>query len=382
MLQELGFNNSYILSYKTATSAHATVIAQDPKTGKIIKFNYGEVSEADKSAGTSALNMNSDIPDHTLTYRIYDHNAKAVTSIPSQLTQVLREATNFNDKMIFDKRYQLGKVGFESSDGRLGGNFFSGKTSAGEQINGAAFYYKMNRPYVNTDLGVAYASSEKENDYYYVKTNELYGRFHNELYSPSYNINNTKTEAFVGSNVDIALAYNTDVAKKGTYTLKGKNQLETHNSYEAGVRSEGKLSDGKTSFKGEIFASSYIDFAHAGKQDRSTLIYEGTVIRAGAQQQITPDMVVLADSSVLIRRYGTSLVTTAGLENTKEKYKFYVGARAPLSGDIADFLPGSEKVVFLGGEKESAKGYYIKFDLEKNISSSDTSANLKVGKKF
>ena len=91
MLEGLGFKNNYIVAYKTYEGHHATVITSNPADGNIVKFNYDEVSGANKGSGTGALGQDTTLPDFGLEYKIYDTKGKPVVSLPSEIGQILKD---------------------------------------------------------------------------------------------------------------------------------------------------------------------------------------------------------------------------------------------------------------------------------------------------
>lgn len=379
-LQELGFKNNYVVSYKMAGSRHATVISTDPESGKIIKFNYDETTENKKGSGTEALRQDTSMPDTGLGYRIYDTNGKSVTKVPSELAQMLKSSAGGDSDRDFNQRnFSLNRVGFSSP--YVDGNLFTGKTSSGETLYGVAFY-KNFAASENAKFGMGASMSKVEGDRGIVKMDQdiLYLRANAEVSSPSLKLGPTATKAFFGSDTTMMMANTRQQFATGRKEEASKD-LDVDVDMYAGVQNIYQSKDGKTAIDSKIYANFYPDWDHVAKAGKTVVALDSVVVKSGVSYGITEDAKALVDTAIIMRNYGTNIVAKAALEDSARGLRYAAGGAMPLTKDMPSFLPGGERRAFASIEKDS-KNYVFSIEYERNFDNKSNAVMVKGGVKF
>lgn len=367
MLEALGFKDNYSVSYKTYDGEHVSVITVDPTTGKIIKFNYGGVSTSNRGSGTDALAQDSTQPDFGLSYRIYDSKGKPVVKVPSELGQILTETTGGVDREFNSKNYNLVKIGFDKNG--IKGNFFSGRTTNGEFLNGVALFREDENEHFKKHVGGALVLARSSRALTTSSADHLYLNAGAEVRSNSFNIGPGKTKMFAGieasimrSNVNIRL-------RESGLELSGKGVIDTSIDGFLGLESEVKLQNGKSVIQNQTYINIYPDLGNVAKAHQMVMATNSVVIDTKLTHQLSDeDKAILLNSSFIIRKYGTSVVLEAGLENKNNKSRYLAGVRAPLDSQPT-FLPGGSASSYVRSEKEISSGVNFVLELEKGVTS-------------
>lgn len=379
-LKELGFKNNYVVGYKTATGRHATVISTDPVSGKIIKFNYDETTEAKKDSGTEALVQDTSMPDHGLAYRIYDTNGKPVTKVSSELAMMLKSSAGGDVDRDFNQRnYSLTKVGFNSA--YVDGNLFTGKTSNGDRLYGVSLY-KNAAPseYVRFGVGASLSKVEKETSMIKLDQENLFLRANLELTSPGLKLGGTESRLFGGADSSMMISNTKEQFASGR-KVNAKNEIDADVDFYAGAQSTYTSPSEKTVIDTKIYANFYPDWNHVARGDRTIAALDSVVVKSGVSHAISDDTRMLVDTAVVMRNYGTNIVAKASLEDDKNGMRYIAGASAPITKDMPSFLPGGEKRAFVGVEKVS-KRYTFAVEYERNIDSRSNAVMIKGQIKF
>jgi len=101
MLEKRGFKNTYLLGYSSAEGGHMTVVTQDPKDPRrVIKINYGNVTESFNQDGAKALFQGSSgaITDLSQSYLLHDTQGRTVAYVPSELAKTLLEISGMDPR--------------------------------------------------------------------------------------------------------------------------------------------------------------------------------------------------------------------------------------------------------------------------------------------
>jgi hypothetical protein len=351
MLKELGFTNAYVVTFKAIEAAHASVIATDPQTGKIIKFNYGETYESKKGSGTEALIQQTSVKDYGLEFKIYDSNGKAVTHIPSELSLMLREATGADRKDDFNpKNFSLTSANFKSS--LLDGSLFAGKTSSGDNVYGASLFKNMaiNQ---NLDLSGGVSLSKIEGRIGPIKVDQqnLYLRGKAELSSPEFALGALRSKAFLGGIEEILLSDNKETNLNTDEVIEVENELSSNPNLYLGIKSSYETPIENTKVESKIYATFFPDWDHIARNSSVVLVSDSVILKSGVSHQISEDTRALVDTAVIIKNYGSSLVINASIEDDKNVIRYNAGMAIPLVKDMPSFLPGAETRAFAGVEK-------------------------------
>lgn len=381
MLKELGFKNNYIIGYKTLSGAHANVITTDPETGKIVKFNYANVTSMKNGSGTEALIQDSTIPDHGLVFRIYDSDGKPVTQVPSELGIILRETAGAETRSFTDTNYSLQKVGVNI--GGVNGNLFTGKTSTGENIYGVALYAKEESEDVSLNVGMSLSKVDGNRTYMRIEQENLYARMSGEVRSPKLEKDSLSVGGFLGVNNEV-MGYNSHESYiSSNYTKSANYEIDAKADVSVGVRGNLKLGT-DTLVTNKTYATFYPDLANvaAGSIRTLTVVKDSVVIQSGVTRNLDKNQVVLLDTTVMLKNYGTSMGIKAAYEDNRNRLKINAGYEVPIDSDMPAFLPGGTSHAKASVEKETKSGLVFSMEYDRNLTSGTTSGSLKASKKF
>lgn len=375
-LKELGFNNNYVVGYKTLSGRHAVVISQDPSTGKIVKFNYAETTEMKKGSGTEALIQDTSMPDHGLGYNIYDSNGKPVTRVPSEIGQMLKDTAGGDIEREFNQRnFKLNKVGFSSA--YVDGNLFTGTTSTGENLYGVALYKNTSSEYLSMGWGASYSKLEGNKSLVHIEQDQLYARASVELSSPKLRfVPNTETSAFAGGNADLLMYNATESSRSTNYKTDATREFDASADFYGGVKTTAKFNDGKTVFDGKVYATFYPDWSHVASGDRTVAVNDSVVVRTGVSHALSDETRALIDTAVVMKNYGTSIIAKTSYEDYSKGVRATVGGAMPLTKDMPSFLPGGERRAFASVERMSER-YSFAIEYERNFDNNSNALMLK-----
>jgi hypothetical protein len=365
MMNALGFKDSYVVTFKAYKGSHATAISVDPTTGKIVKFNYGEVTSAAKGSGTEALVQDTTIPDQGLAFKIYDSKGKPAVQLPSELGQILKETSGGEDREFNAKNYSLGKVGFDKNG--IQGNLFTGKTSSGENISGVAIgiHGDLN-PNIKAHLGVSASSVKGERSVNSISADNLYLNAGADYSADPKHIGSVAIGAIAGAEMGVLRTDFTQHNRASGLILKGEGETDIASSGYLGVRTEAKLKNGKTVIENQTYINLYPDFGHVASADSKVVAVNSVVVDTKLTQQLSSaDQAALLRSAVVFRTYGASLVAEVGYENKAAKSSYFVGFRTPLS-EQPTFLPGGTTSGYARASKEVLEGITLNIELEES----------------
>lgn len=379
MLELLGFKDNYVLSYKSFSGHHVTVVSVDPETGKIVKFNYGEVSSAAKGSGTQVLDQDTVLPDFGIKYNVYDTKGKPVVQLPSELGQMLKETTGGIDREFNSKNYNLGKISFEKNG--IHGNLFTGQTSSGETVSGVALYVNKETEYLKTHVGVAASSTRGEKKVTSISADNLYLNAGGEARTGTLQLGPAAVRGVIGSEVGLLRSDVSQRNRTNGLLLEGKGEIDASIEGFLGLQTEVKLKDGKTVIENQTYINVYPGFSNVASADHTTLATNSVVVDTKLTHQFSDgDKSALARSVVIFRNYGSSVVLEAGYQDKASGSRYVAGVSAPLTSQPS-FLPGGTSSAYVRGEKEILNGLVFGVELEQN-SSHQTSARVGVEGKF
>ncbi|MBY0414445.1 MAG: hypothetical protein K2Q18_09780, partial [Bdellovibrionales bacterium] len=379
-LEELGFKDNYVVSYKTYNGHHATVITRNPVTNEIVKFNYGDTKVVKGKAGTEALAQDSDMPDFGLGYRVYDTKGKAVTKVSNEWTKMLQEATGAQDKTFSEKTYSLAKVGFQSDLGN--GNIFAGKTSEGLSLYGVSLYNDQTFEYGKIGSGIAVSKLSGDRSVVRIDQTSLYVRANAELNTPPLKIGPTETKVIVGVSGEAMIA-NTKQTFSSTNVVQAKNQVEGDADAYFGVESKYTAPNGKTTVETKVVASFYPELNHVASAEKIIAAKNNITVQATVAHDISENTKALVDTAVILRKYGTDIVIKGIIADEARGIRVTAGAATPLSKDMPTFLPGGQRRLTAGVERVIQNGKFVLvIEVEKNLDRKSTSLNIKTEGSF
>lgn len=381
ILKELGFDHNYVVSYKTLSGRHSTVITTDPATGKIVKFNYNETTEMKKGSGTEALIQDTSMPDHGLGFNIYDTNGKPVTKVPSELAQMLKDSAGGDIGRDFNQRnYSLTKVGFSST--YVDGNLFTGKTSTGENLYGVSLFKKMTpNEYLTIGMGASLSKVEGDRSLVHIDQENLYLRSSAELNSPKLHLGPVTTGAFAGASTDLLISNNKETSLSSNRSVEAKKEMDSTADMYLGVQNTITTPDEKTSVDSKVYANFYPDWNHVARGDKTIAALDSIVVQTGVSHAISDDTRALIDTAVVMKNYGTNLVLKGSLEDDARGMRYTAGVSTPLTKDMPTFLPGGERRAFASVEKQSER-YSFSVEYERNFDNQSNSLMIKGKVKF
>lgn len=380
MLRELGFKNNYVVTYKTLNGYHSDVITTDPATGKIVKFNYSEATEMKKGTGTAALIQDSTMPDHGLNFRIHDADGKPVTQVPSELGQMLREATGGDTRPFLDSNYSLAKVGVKF--GGVDGNLFVGKTSTGENLYGLALFKKFNSEYVSVEGGLAISKLEGNRTFMTLDQENLYARLAAEVRSPTLELGRLSLSAFAGAEGEVLGYRGLESYRSGNLSKETENmQFDARAELQVGLRGRLDLSS-STILTTKTYTTFYPDIGHVAKADKVGLFKDSIIVESGISHSLSDQQAVILESSIMLKNYGTSMGIRAAYEDYENKIRVHGSYSTPLSKEAPSFLPGMNSHFTVGIDKETSKGLTFSIEYDRNIEQHSNGLFFKGSYKF
>ncbi|MDO9183277.1 MAG: hypothetical protein Q7U04_12765 [Bacteriovorax sp.] len=381
LLKELGFVQNYVVAYKTLSDSHATVVTVDPVTGKIIKFNYNETNESQKGSGAQVLTQDTSLPDHGLGFRIYDTNGKPVTRVSSELSQMLKEATESNsDREFTPRNFSLINVGFKTpvADGSL----FSGKTSSGETLYGVSLFKNgAANDYLSLGAGASVSKLTGNRSTIKIDQDNLYLNANIALTSPSINLGKIESKIFANVATELLISNNKESSLSSNRITEAKKEIDSSANISLGVQNNFKSSDGKTEIENKVYASFYPEWEHVAKLNQRVAALDTVVVKTGVTKKIDDDTRALVDAAIVLKNYGSSLVIKAALEDEKKGARYIAGASVPVSKNMPTFLPGGEKRAFVGVDKKIGKTIFSIL-YERNFDNNSNNIMLKGEAKF
>ena len=376
MLQELGFKNSYVISYKTLQGAHSTALTTDPITGKIIKFNYSETNASKAGSGTEVLTQDTSLPDHGLGFRVYDTNGKPVTHVPSEMAQMLRESTGVSyDRNFNSKNYNLVKVGFNND--KVNGSIFTGKTSSGDNLYGIALYneHKINN-HLKMGTGISISKLDGKRSLMQINQDNLYLRNSIEANYPVNKTSNSETKIIGGASAEVLLSNNREVWNGHGMIREAKKEIDASSDGYIGLNNKYVTSDKKTEINTEVYANVYPDWNHVASGSKTVGVLDGITIQSGVSHQLTENKRALIETAIIMKNYGSSMVSRAALEDDLSGARYVAGISTPITKDMPTFLPGGERRVMMGLEKVKEKMTFS-IEYERNLENRNSSLMLK-----
>jgi hypothetical protein len=379
-LEALGFEKSYVVSYRTVDGSHATVITTDPVTKKIIKFNYDETTQTKAGAGTVALTQDTSMPDYGIKYRIYDSKGKPVTQVSSELGKMLRDTSGATGERDFDaKNYSLAKVGFQT--GVVSGNLFTGKTSTGLNLYGVSVYQSMENEYLKTSIGASVSKLSGERSNIQMDQTNLYIRVAGEVTSPKINIGPVAASVFGGVETETSISNNKQSSVGSNRESEGKKQLDGITEFYLGAKGKLESSDQQSSLYGKAYATIYRDLDHNAAAGKVTNVVNSLVVEAGATHQMSEDLKAKMDVAAIVKTYGTSIAAKVLLEDEKRNMRYTASVATPITKNQPSYLPGSQTSMS-AGVGYGTENLILIFEVEKNLSNKSTSVSAKVKGSF
>jgi hypothetical protein len=138
-LVKMGAKESFIVTYSTDGSGHATVISQDPDNkNKTYNINYNYVTSTEGASPLKHLQQNSTIPSVGVNYNIFDANGKHLTNLPSNLGVLLHEMgggpASDLDPMLKSEN-SLAQIGLYNNKAGMGISVAKGLSADGDSVN-------------------------------------------------------------------------------------------------------------------------------------------------------------------------------------------------------------------------------------------------------
>ena len=385
ILTQLGVpkDKVYMMGYRTATGGHAVLAVQDPNDkDKIVKLNYDYVSESDNVKGAAALVQDTSLPDTGIQYRLFDADGKPVGKIPSEMGQVLREATGASrtsNELV--KTYSLQKVGVETPFGA--GNVFSGQTSGGDKIVGVAIDHTIKTKYAKMEVGGAYVERESDRTRVTLSQDAFYGRMKTTLNTPDFKAGNFSFRGDVATELEI-MAMDNKVTYKGSGLETGGKNMDFSDRHSAGISAFWNSDDERTHVMSRVEVEGYVDFKNeaAGTSGGSTLVHNQTKWTTGVAHDISANMRLIGNSAIVLKEVGNSATFTGAMEYHPWDMKVKGGYQRPLDDDIPAFMPESREAATIGVEKSWNNGLHIQLDYSRDIDTGNNTGFITGGWKF
>jgi hypothetical protein len=346
MLQALGVpkDKIYIVAYSTPRTAHSVIAVQDPNDpSRLVKLNYGEMTEDGNNTGGTALKQVTSLPDTGLNFRIYDADAKPVGKVPSEMGALLRDVTDAPSSFIEYTPYNLNKV---TASGELGTfNVFTGTTSSGDSIIGAAFNTTLSETENRkTDLGVSIGKREINSPVVELDQTLIYARLRNEYYTSDITTGPVQSRAHLGVESEVLYSKNEGKHSSNGREIKG-NTLDVSTNVFAGVTSS--FEAGESKVKAQANVHGYIDWANETEAKNMTLAFDRAEAKVQVETPISPSLMTLAEGGLIIRQYGEAAYLQGAFVDTNSNFRAFASYSTPI-GDVPSFMPEADKTVKVG----------------------------------
>jgi hypothetical protein len=354
MLNELGISRAYIVSFKAREGRHANVLVQDSQnSNNVIKINYGEANVASIETGSALLSQGESMPDYGLEYKIYNRGGRPITSITSELGNILKEGTS----------------GEETTQ------IFLKQTSQNDRVLGIGIYDRWESQNLNIELGTSLFERVGTRNLTEIKQEGVYIRGLGELNTSYFFINpHFKVRMEMGG--DFAYAYSTNSIKyadKGDSSFKKSNgEITEQSSASLGARSifdrndyqiESKIkSEFIPAFNNEVSAEKIV---LAMSKIETEINFKRTLTR-GLELKIGPKLIYRSFQNEA--GIGNSYGLTTKLLFKELKLKGNISFMGPIEQNQARFLEGATNKLVIELSKthhhvEYASTYEEDFDM-------------------
>jgi hypothetical protein len=381
LLQEMGVprDKIYIVAYASPGAFHSVLAVTDPDDpSRLVKLNYGEMTEDTQNTGGAALRQTTSLPDVGTSYRIFDADASPIGRVPTELGSLLREVTSAPPSFIEYAPYNLNTVTAESDLGSF--RVFTGTTTSGDSVIGAAFDRTiMDNDRNRTEIGVAAVRHDINSPIVDLQQDLLYARVRSELYTDPITTGRVQSRAEFGIESEILYGRHS-----GSYTASGKSIEGTtmdfsHNIF-AGVSSS--FEAGESRVRAQVRTHFYPDFANETEAKAMTLAHDRTEARVQVERPLSRDVVALAEGGLVIRNYGTAANIQFGLEDTSQNFRGFASYSSPL-GDVPSFMPEASRTLRIGAEATPpGTGWSFSATGERDLDRQDNRFHLGVRRKF
>jgi hypothetical protein len=383
ILQELGVpkDKIYIIAYATPSSYHSVIAVQDPNNpDNLVKLNYGEMTQDDRNTGPEALRQYTSLPDVGIAYRIFDADAKPVGRIPTELGLILRDVTNATPSLIQTRPYNLARVGASSDLGSF--NLFTGTTSSGDHLVGAAFDTTIrhsNRQL--TEVGVALVQQDINSPTVSLRQDLLYARVKSEFSTSDMRIGGMSLRGEAGAEAEVLYGRHDGQRLSDGREIKG-NTFDLSGSIFAGVSSSYETAGGST-ITGRVRGYFYPDFANETEAKRMTLVHDRTEASVGFATDLSPKTRALAETGIVIRQYGEAAFVRGALEGIgSTDYHAFASYSTPLSRDTPSFMPERDRLMTIGGGRAMSSGWTVNMSFERSLDRNENRGTFNVERRF
>jgi hypothetical protein len=377
MLKAMGVKESYTVGYATIGGGHATVLAVDPNDkNRIIKMNYYDMSVDDGKKGAMVLAQDDAMPSTGIHYRVYDSEGKPVASVPTEIGKILREVTG-QDKKTADFMNSASLYKVEFGKDRINGSLFTGFTSTGEKIFGAAIHGKYESTYIDAKGGITGFNVTAEKSRYDMSQSGAYLYGQGIAKYPVYEGKFGKLNAEAGVKMEL-LMVGVDTVSKSTGIKTNEDSADTIMSFHSKISYELPLND-----KHKVGVSAIID----GREDKSIVAdesskrpqYDSTTFISKYEYLHTPDIKTTVEMATSIHKYGTNYTFKGSFEDKSNKLSV-MGNVA--SGRAPSFFPGQQNAVGVAYERVSKDGWNFQLEYQKDFTTGAHSIRGNAKKSF
>lgn len=381
LLQEMGVDkdNIYIVAYATPGTFHSVLAVKDPNNpDRLVKLNYGEMTEDTENTGGAALRQTTSLPDVGINYRIFDADAKPLGRVPTELGSLLREVTNAPPTFVEYAPYNLSTVTAESDLGSF--RVFTGTTTSGDSVIGGAFDATIvDNPNNRTEIGVAAVRHDINSPIVDLEQDLLFARVRTEFYTNPITTGPVQSRLEIGTESEILYGRH-----KGEYVSNGRplegSTFDFTNTVFAGVTSS--FEAGESRVRMQARSHFYTDFANETEAKKITVVHDYTEARVQVERPLSPHITALAEGGLVLRNYGEAASVQFGLENPDGNFRGFASYSSPL-GDVPSFMPEAASTARVGVEGLSpGSGWSFTATGERDLDRKDNRYFLGVKRKF
>jgi hypothetical protein len=381
LLQEMGVDrdNIFIVAYASPGSSHSVLAVQDPNNpDRLVKLNYGQMTEDTENTGGSALRQTTSLPDVGISYKIYDADASPIGLVPTELGSLLREVTNAPPSFIEYTPYNLSTV---TADSELGSfRVFTGTTTSGDTVIGGAFDTTViDNQHRRTELGIAAVRHEINSPIVDLRQDLIYARLQQEFYSSPINTGPVQSRFEIGFQTELLYGRHTGEKISSGSAIEG-NTLDISGTIFTGVTSS--FEAGESRVRTDLRTHLYADFANETKSGDITAVHDRTEARVQVEHQFSPDIIALAEGGLVLRNYGEAASFQFGLEDPDQNYRGFASYSTPI-GDVPSFMPEAGQTLRIGFEASPPRsGWSFSATGERDLDRDDNRYFLAVRRQF
>lgn len=345
----LGLKNSFVITYQTKGSSHATVLIQDPNDpDKTYNINYNDATTKESASALSHLKQDSSIPSVGTSMYIFNAQGKPLSNLPTHLGSLLYEMGGGKvsdlDPMLRSESNMVSLM-----VGRKGGfdvGVALGSTPDGDNVK--ALTFTSNHRKKTSEQGfmvVLYDSQRDTTAQGKLHSQGAHIAGHYKKMTPNL-VLKTKGGDFA-MNAFVRVDFKTTLSFNSLNTQKKRMSLWSDVEGSAGVESSYKSASGQTRVSGQVEAETMVAYSDVRDGGSRGVTLTGLKGSLAVAQKIGPQLEAHAAVNVIHRgkELGTQSNQEIGLTHVRgDNFTTAIVAHeGNVAGPELAFIPGSKE---------------------------------------